>query len=166
MASTDSNSSTSDPQLKQILRSEKVRHVMIREPFTVPLHSPVNEAVEGIKERTTKYALVVEGESLAGIFTERDYLDKIAGMRVSLQQPVDEFMTREPQFIGPDNSIAEALDLIIEGGYRHLPVVENNKLVGVITSLGIVKYIAELFPTEVYNLPPRPGQVMNQAEGG
>ena len=87
-------------------------------------------------------------------------------MGVSLEQPVDEFMTSKPQSIGSDRSIAEALDLIIEGGYRHLPVVENDKVVGVLTSLGIVKYIAELFPTEVYNLPPRPDQVMHQAEGG
>ncbi len=164
--STNSNSPSSEPQLKQILSSEQVRHVMRREPFTVALHSPVQEAVEGIKARPTNYALVVDGERLLGIFTERDYLDKIAGNGVSLKRPVDEFMTKEPRCIGPNDSILQALDLIVEGGYRHIPVVENHKLVGVLTALGIVKYIAELFPTEVYNLPPHLGQVMSQAEGG
>jgi len=164
--STNSNSPSPEPQLKQILSSEKVRHVMRREPFTVSLHSPVGEAVEGIKARPTNYALVVDGESLAGIFTERDYLDKIVGNGISLERPVDEFMTKEPRCIGPDDSILHALDLIVEGGYRHIPVVENDKLVGVLTALSIVRYIAELFPTEVYNLPPRPDQVMSQAEGG
>lgn len=166
LESTNSNSPSSEPQLKEILSSEKVRHVMRREPFTVPLHSALKEAVEGIKARTTNYALVVDGESLAGIFTERDYLDKIVGNGISLNRPVDEFMTKEPRCLGPDGSILQALDLIVEGGYRHIPVVENDKLVGVLTALSIVKYIAELFPTEVYNLPPRPDQVMSQAEGG
>ena len=153
-------------QLRAILRSEKLRYVMRKSPFTVSTGSPVREAIEGIRSRTTGYALVLSGNALAGIFTERDYLDKIADQDVSLDRPVDEFMSKEPKILGPDDSVADALSLIVDGGYRHVPIVEQGEVQGVLSALDIVKYIAELYPTEVYNLPPRLDQVMHRAEGG
>ncbi len=159
-------SQSSESQLKQILNSEKLRYVMQSSPFTVAAGSPVREAIEGIRTHPNNYALVLSGKTLAGIFTERDYLVKLAGMDVSLDRPVDEFMSKEPKSLSPDHTVADALRLIVEGGYRHVPVVDNGEVTGVISALDIVKYIAELYPTEVYNLPPRLHQIMNRAEGG
>ncbi len=159
-------SQSSASQLSSILRSEKLRYVMQSSPYTVKAGSPVRVAIEGIRTRSNNYALVLSGKTLAGIFTERDYLDKIAGMDVSLDRPVDEFMSKEPESLPSDASVADALKLIVDGGYRHVPVVDDGEVVGVISALDIVKYIAELYPTEVYNLPPRLDQVMNRAEGG
>jgi len=159
-------SQSSRSQLRSILHSEKLRYVMQKSPLTVASGSPVSEAIEGIKSRTANYALVLSGKLLAGIFTERDYLDKIAGEDVSLDRPVDEFMSKEPKSLTPDSSVADALQLIVDGGYRHVPVVEAGEVQGVLSALDIVKYIAELYPTEVYNLPPRLDQVMHRAEGG
>jgi CBS domain-containing protein len=151
--------------LSRILTAERVGHVMRREPFSVPRGTQLRGVLEGIQENATSCALVLEGESLAGIFTERDYLEKIAGRDVSLDEPVDSFMTPQPRVLTPDDSVAEALRIIVEGGYRHLPIVADGQVEGLLSALDLVKYIAELYPTQVYNLPPHLDQVYRQAEG-
>lgn len=152
--------------MKRILDTETVGRVMQRSPFSVPVGSQLRTAVEGIQTRPTSYALVLDGERLRGIFTERDYLEKIAGSDTSLDEPVDRFMSADPQVLSPDASVADALNLIVEGGYRHVPIVQDGRVEGVLSALDLVKYIAEIYPTEVYNHPPNLDQVFPQAEGG
>lgn len=152
--------------MKRILSTEKVGRIMRREPFSVPAGTRLREVVQGIRERATSYALVMDGEALAGIFTERDYLERVAGSEVSLDEPVDGFMSREPEVLSPGASVADALGVIVEGGYRHLPIVEHGSVRGVLSALDLVKYISELYPTEVYNHPPHLHQVHRSVEGG
>ena len=156
----------SESSLSEILATEKIRYVMRTEPYRVETGSPARDAIEGIKARSTSYALVCDGPTLMGIFTERDYLDKVAGSKVELDGPIDDFMTGELRSLTPEASLSDALGVIVDGGCRHIPVVDDGKLVGMLSALDLVKYIAELFPTEVYNLPPNLDQVMTQVEGG
>jgi CBS domain-containing protein len=152
--------------LRRILAGEKVRYLMRKDPFAVEAGRPVAEAIDGIRRRRTSCALVLRAGRLVGIFTERDHLDKIAGRSVDLDRPVDEFMTPDPATLAPDDPVAEALARIVDGGFRHVPVVEDGSVVGLLSSLDLVRYVAELHPTEVFNQPPVPGQIMAEAEGG
>jgi len=88
--------------------------------------------------------LVLDAGALAGIFTERDILRALprqfdAG-RVSR---VSKWMTRGPVAIGPDASVGEALDRMLEGGFRHLPEMEGQTLVGVVSMRDLARSIAK-----------------------
>jgi predicted transcriptional regulator len=71
-----------------------------------------------------------------------------------LSAPVAEAMTPNPISVHPKDSIATAIRRMEEGGYRHLPVVVNEKPVGILSVKRIVHYLVEHFPATVYNLPP------------
>ena len=86
-----------------------------------------------------------------------------AGMPLTV--PLSECMTPDPVTVHPKEPIGSAVRRMEEGGYRHLPVVENGKPVGVLSVKRIIHYLVEHFPATVYNLPPDPGMVQQAREG-
>ena len=78
---------------------------------------------------------------------------------------VSEFMTPNPETVEIDAQIAYALQRMYVGGYRHLAVTSQGRVIGVISIRDILKYLAESFPEELLNLPPRPHQRMVASEG-
>jgi CBS domain-containing protein len=111
-------------------------------------------------------AIVSREKRVLGILTERDVLNKIAGSAVDLEEPVSRFMTPGPRTLRPEDPLGEAIRLMTEKGYRHVPLVdEMGRDAGVICAKDLVEYIAEHFPAEVVNLPPRLHQVMRKPEG-
>ncbi|MCP5372917.1 MAG: CBS domain-containing protein [Hyphomicrobiales bacterium] len=94
----------------------------------------VREAARLMFDRKVGSVLVMDGDNLRGIFTERDALYLfVATRRNSDTTPVEAVMTKDPETIGPDDSAADALARMDKGGYRHLPVVEGGKVLGVIS---------------------------------
>jgi CBS domain-containing protein len=86
--------------------------------------------------------VVTEGDEIVGIVTERDYARKIVLMdRSSKQTPVREIMTREVRYVRPDDSAENCMALITERRMRHLPVIENDRLIGMISIGDLVKSI-------------------------
>jgi signal-transduction protein with cAMP-binding, CBS, and nucleotidyltransferase domain len=82
------------------------------------------------------------------------------------EQPVANVLTSEPRTIGSGRSLAEAIATFQQYGYRTLPVVDDGAVVGLIRVGDVLRHIAEAFPEEVLNLPPRPHQVAERPEGG
>ena len=75
-------------------------------------------------------------------------------------------MTTEPRTLALDQTIRDALELMQTGQYRNIPLVDSTgHLVGVVRQNDIIKYLAESFPEELLNLPPRPHQRMKEPEG-
>ena len=75
-------------------------------------------------------------------------------------------MTTDPRTLDLDQTIGDAIDLMQTGRYRNVPLVDGDgQLVGVVRQQDIIKYLAEAFPEELLNLPPRPHQRMEQPEG-
>jgi CBS domain-containing protein len=104
--------------------------------------------------------------SLVGVLTERDVFGRIVGGNVDLSRPVETLMTTEPQTLDLDQTILDAILLMQTGRYRNVPVVDpSGRLVGVIRQSDIIRYLAESFPEELLNLPPRPHQRMKEPEG-
>jgi len=147
------------------IAAEPIRTLMNSEPILVELGTPILSVVEAMRQSQQSAVLVVTGKTLKGIFTERNYLDQIAGSPERLQSPVQDHMSEGPRSLAPDAPLGELLRVICSRGYRHLPVVEDEVVVGVVAAQDIVKYIADLFPAEVYNLPPQLDQVMPNTEG-
>ncbi len=110
--------------------------------------------------------LVTEGEGIVGIFTERDLLRRILATNQPLSTPLASCMTANPVTVQPKESVSVALQRMEQGGYRHLPVIdEAGRPVGVLSVKRIVHYLVEHFPAMVYNLPPDPSVVPQSAEG-
>ena len=87
-------------------------------------------------------ALVLEGEKLVGILTERDVLRAVAGS-ISAGTVVADWMTRDPETMEPDEPIRQAAVLMIHGGFRHMPVVEGEKVVGMLSIRDLMRVVLE-----------------------
>ena len=105
-------------------------------------------------------------DASSGVLTERDIFGRIVAGHVDLAQPVETLMTTEPRTLDLDQTIRDAIELMQTGRYRNVPLVdEGGNLVGVVRQADIIKYLAESFPEELLNLPPRPHQRMKEPEG-
>ena len=109
---------------------------------TVSPGTSVYEALEELENNNMGSLVVVEDGKLIGIFTERDYARKvILKGRSSKDTQVRDIMTERPIFVTPDATIEECMQLMSSKNFRHLPVLENDQLVGVISISDLVKFI-------------------------
>ena len=121
-----------------------------QKPVTANAEITVAAAARLMKERRVGAILVLKEGKLAGIFTERDALFRvIAEGRDPAKTRVAEVMTANPRTITPDRPFGHALHLMYEGGFRHVPVVDNGRPLGVVSSrdaLGpdLKQFIADL----------------------
>jgi len=103
-------------------------------PFTATRSSTVLDAARQMKTRNIGSLLVVDGTRLIGIFTERDALFRVlAGGRDPATTPLGDVMTPQPQTIHPDEPFVRALRIMHEGKFRHLPVVEFDRPLGLVS---------------------------------
>ena len=102
----------------------------------------VFDAIRLMADKNIGALLVMEGEEVAGIITERDYARKIVLMsRSSKQTPVREIMTSAVMYVRPDQTSEECMVLMTENRLRHLPVIDGGRLVGIISIGDLVKDI-------------------------
>lgn len=110
--------------------------------FTIAPTATVFDAVKLMAEKGIGALLVMEDDKVAGIVTERDYARKIALTgRSSKETPVRDIMTSSVMYVSPDQSNEECMALMTENRLRHLPVMDNGKLVGLISIGDLVKDI-------------------------
>ena len=99
-----------------------------------PATASVREAARVMTEHGIGALPVVEGRHLIGIFTERDVLVRVvASSRDADRTRLGEVMTRRPETVSLSCSLEQALNVMVEGGFRHLPVVSRGELVGIIS---------------------------------
>jgi CBS domain-containing protein len=110
-----------------------VREVMSTELVVVSPTATIAETATVIGSRGVGSALVMEGSTLLGVFTERDVVRAVAQHFDGSEHQVHLWMTREPMTIGPEASTMEALDTMLEQGFRHLPVLEDGVIVGMVS---------------------------------
>ena len=102
---------------------------------TAPASTAVDEAARLMKKNHLSALMVVEKSRLVGILTERDGLFRVlAAKRDPAATPLSRVMTRKPKTIDPDKSVGYALFMMYEGGFRHVPVVENGRPLGIIST--------------------------------
>jgi CBS domain-containing protein len=111
---------------------------MTRSLLTVPVDATLGEAATAMASRGVGAVVVLEGESILAILTERDVMKAVAAGRDG-SAPVSEWMTRHPDTIEPDDSTDHAASLMIHGGFRHLPVVETGTVVGIVSIRDLMK---------------------------
>lgn len=106
-----------------------------QELLSAPATTTVCEAARMMRQRRVGAMVVVEEGRLVGVFTERDALFRVvAEGRDATATPLSAVMTANPTTVGPDDSFTHALELMHEGKFRHVPVVENGRPVGMVSS--------------------------------
>jgi len=150
------------------ITEERLRVLSRRQPVTVEPGTSLADCVRAIQRTGTGDSVFVCDASgrLVGVLTERDVFARIVGGTVDLQQPVESLMTTDPKTLDLDDTIRDAIVLMQTGRYRNVPMVDaNRQLVGVVRQADIIRFLAESFPEELLNLPPRPHQRMKEPEG-
>ena len=127
------------------------------EPVCLPASATIAEATQAMLARRQAGVLVVDARRrLIGIFTERDVLTRVVGQgRDPARTLLGEVMTPDPEALTPDHRVAYALHCMSVAGYRTVPLVDaDRRAIGVITVTEVVRWLENLFPEEIINLPP------------
>ncbi len=108
----------------------ELRELISGEVETVHANATIADAAVQMEDAGVGALAVVDDDELTGIFTERDVLQAVAAGADPAVEPVGTWMTLYPDSFMPDMEVEEAADWMLAAGYRHLPVVEKDKLIG------------------------------------
>ena len=129
--------------LQRLLMETPVIEVSQHPPVMVPPDASVAEAIRQMKADQKGLVLVVADQLLVGIFTERDILLKLVGEDKDLNQiKVRDTMTRAPETVEPGDSLRIALNKMSVGGFRHIPITEHGRVVGLVTAKDALRFLA------------------------
>jgi CBS domain-containing protein len=112
-----------------------LRTIAARRPPTVfPVETLVSEVAQTLRARQVGAGMIVDGTRLVGIFTERDALFRVLAEGLDPRRTrVGDVMTRDPQTIHPDRPFVDALRIMHDGRFRHVPIVEHGRPIGMVS---------------------------------
>jgi CBS domain-containing protein len=115
--------------------------------------TPVAECVRTMTTKRIGAMMVMDGESLIGIFTERDALNKVLAAGLDpVSTKISEVMTKDPYCISPGTTVAEAMELVTKRRFRHLPIVDHGKVLAVVSSGDLTHWLVKDQVGEVQEL--------------
>ncbi len=141
--------STPDPgtDIERRLIEEPLKDVGVGDPLLVAPQTPVGEVLQKLVDAKVGCALVADGDVLLGIFTERDALRRLNTRANELsQEPVSKFMTEYPQVLDVSDNIVYAVHAMNQGGYRHIPLLSDQKIDGIVSVRDILSYMTQCLP--------------------
>jgi CBS domain-containing protein len=118
------------------------REHMSRSLLTVEPGLPLKDVAERMVSRDVGAVLVIEDGRLAGILTERDVLRAVAG-GITDETVVSDWMTPDPETMEPDETTRQAAVLMIHGGFRHMPIVDGDEVVGMLSIRDLMRLVLE-----------------------
>jgi len=125
-----------------VIEMATVGEIMSRRLLTVDAAAPLRGAAEQMHERNVGAALVLTNERLSGILTERDILRAVAAGTVE-GTSVAAWMTRDPETVDSSESTGRAAAIMIHGGFRHLPVVDEGKPIGIVSIRDLMRVVVD-----------------------
>jgi CBS domain-containing protein len=118
------------------------REHMSRDLLSVSPGDSLSEVAQRMVDRDVGAVLVMEDGKLSGILTERDVLRAVAA-GIEDQTVVADWMTRDPETMGPDDTTQQAAVLMIHGGFRHLPLMEGSDVVGMLSIRDLMRVVLD-----------------------
>ena len=120
---------------------------------SAPVTGTVEDAVQVMNRHKVGSVVIMDGDRLVGIFTERDVLYRVvaAGLTPGTT-PVTQVMTANPKVISPDTTVEEALTMISEKRCRHLPVIDHGRMVGLISQGDITRWLVQAHQAQAQHL--------------
>lgn len=150
------------------LLDEPIKVLKGRDPVCVLPGTSLADCLLAIRRTGTGDSVIVADADgrLKGVLTERDIVARLIGTTEDLSQPVETLMNAEPHVLHFEDPLRAAIALMETGRYRNVPVVDDEGIIhGIVRPQDVLRYLAEAFPEEVLNLPPRPHQRMKESEG-
>ncbi|MEX2224821.1 MAG: CBS domain-containing protein [Dehalococcoidia bacterium] len=153
--------------VEEIFQTDPISALGLPTPVSIGRTATVGEALRAVQTRGVGYVLIVEDDGRPiGIMSETEVLMKIVARDVKYDESVDIYMSHGPETLTQRDPIATAVKLMNEAGERNIPIVdEDGRAVAVLRTLDIIHFLAEAFPAQVMNLPPRPHQLIPEPEG-
>ncbi len=118
------------------------RNHMSRSLLTVEPVLGLKAVAERMVAKDVGAVLVIENGSLVGILTERDIMRAVAG-GITEDTLVSDWMTRDPETMGPDETTRQAAVLMIHGGFRHMPIMDGDEVVGMLSIRDLMRIVLE-----------------------
>ncbi|PHS02848.1 MAG: hypothetical protein COA78_20115 [Blastopirellula sp.] len=147
------------------LTTEFVTDLKPEEPIQVDVEQSTESVIDLLREQKAGAALVNRGGRLAGIFTERDVL-RLLAKGADLSVPIEQYMGTSVVYLKRTDVVASAITKMSEGGYRRLPIVDQNgNATALVTTADVLHYLVEHFPETIYNLPPTTANSVQEREG-
>jgi CBS domain-containing protein len=154
------------------LVDEPLKVVGLRDPLVVAPGTPLSACLDAIRTSGVGDSVLVTDADgrLLGVLAERDVFARLVAGReqtaMDLAAPVETLMNTTPHTLRLDQPVRAALELMETGTYRNIPLVDaDGRVEGIVRPLDVIRYLAESFPEELLNLPPRPQQLMDAADG-
>jgi len=152
-------------ELKTILSSTRVDEVTASSRPSLSPADSIASAANAMREVSHGCCMICDAGKLVGILTERDLLHALSA-ETDFESPVSTVMTQNPQTITATESLLKAAQMMDRGGYRRLPVIdENEKPVGFIDVKSLMHFLVEHFPGAVYNQSSLEDSIAKKAEG-
>ena len=154
--------------IEDILKETKIYQILRPKCVNSSPEISLQEALDLMHRERSGY-VVIRDEHLRvlGVFSERDVLMKVMRPGVSLSEPVKKYMNTELVELSKSDTVGAAIDAMKKYNIRHIPLVDKvGQMTGVLSVRTIANFLSELFPTEVFNLPPKSDQTFHTAEGG
>ena len=166
----DSLDHEKESEMKEAIKiQDPISRLSLTEPMIIDLGTNLRHVLDRMQENKINCILTLQNEVLGGILTERDILLKVTGKGFDLDlTTIDEFITTNPESVTPDDPLAYALNKMYVGGFRNVPVVNDEQYpIGIIGITDIIASIADYFHSDIINLPPLDKFVdTNTQEGG
>lgn len=149
---------------------EPIEKIIYHDPVTVTKNTKIIDVINLFNEKDVGCVLIIDEvtKKLIGIFTERDVIRKLINNGHNLhKETVENYMTKNPDSLYLSDPIAFALNRMASGGFRHVPLVDENKIpVGFLSIKDIVEHLADYYSNDILNLPPSPHARQLSPEGG
>ena len=130
--------------LQRRIMETPLRELSPAPALTVSPQDPVSKVVRLMRERRVGSVLVMDGPELAGIFTERDALNRLTGRSYDLDRlPISQVMTRDPKVLRDEDTLAYAMHCMAVGSYRHIPVMGPGRPPRFVSVRGVLRYLNE-----------------------
>jgi len=120
-----------------------VGEIMTSDVLTVDPSDTIGETAQKMVERGVSSAVVSDYGTLIGIVTERDLTRAVAGRVHTSEARVREWMTSDPITLGPDASADEAARIMLDNGFRHVPIVDEGRAVGIVSIRDVARWSTE-----------------------